>query len=239
MCGRYALYGPWPSLPIQEGVDFDALLQPLADWQRYNQAPGQMLPVVRRGESGACLEHRVWGLVPSWIDARRAPFSAINARAETLMDKPAFRESWRLGQRCLVPARGWYEWPQAGMPAGLGGVVYFSPPASASPLLMFAGLWAETRVDGEVFGTYTIITTEARGVVRDVHDRQPRVLAPHEWTAWLNASRSDATRWLAAVETPLQWHEVDRRVGKVAADDAQLVAPIPATARAPVIRDLF
>lgn len=224
---------------MHEGVNFDALLQPLAHWQRYNQAPGQMLPVVRLVESGPCLEQRVWGLVPSWIAARRAPFSAINARAETLMDKPAFRESWRLGQRCLVPARGWYEWPQAGMQAGPGGVVYFSPTALTAPLLMFAGLWAETRVEGEVFGTYTIITTEARGVVRDVHDRQPRVLAPHEWAAWLNASRSEATRWLSAVETPLQWHEVDRRVGKVSADDAQLVVPIPPAARAPVIRDLF
>ena len=235
MCGRYALYGPWASLSTVADGEFEAVLDPLSGWQRYNQAPGQGLPIVTLGADGLLLEHATWGLVPPWIQARTTSFATFNARAESLVDKPAFRDAWRAGRRCLVPASGWFEWRQGASRE----VCYLSARESGQIPLMFAGLWSRTQLGEEIFGSYTIITTEARGVVREVHDRQPRLIPPSAWKAWLQASPTAAARWLVPEESPLRWHRVGHAVGNVRGDEPALIAPYVACASEPFTADLF
>ena len=192
MCGRYALYGPWAALSTVAGADFETVLRPLADWQRYNQAPGQRLPILTLHAAGPTLERATWGLVPPWLQVRKTTFSTFNARAESLANKPAFRDAWRAGRRCLVPASGWFEWRQGARREAC----YFSSVRPGEVPLMFAGLWSHTQLEDDVFGSYTIITTEALGVVREVHARQPRLIPPEAWMAWLEASPAQAAHWL-------------------------------------------
>ena len=235
MCGRYALHGPWASLSTVAGGAFEAALRPLADWQRYNQAPAQRLPILTLGAEGLLLERATWGLVPSWLQTKTTPFATFNARAESIAEKPAFRDAWRSGRRCLVPASGWYEWRQGASREAF----YLSSTEPGDIPLMFAGLWSRTRIDDEIFGSYTIITTESRGVVREVHNRQPRLVAPEEWMPWLQASRAQAAHWLTAEESAPQWHRVGNAVGNVRIDEPGLIAPYTPSAAEPRIDDLF
>lgn len=235
MCGRYALYGPWAGLSTVAGGAFDAALGPLSDWQRYNQAPGQHLPVITRDADGPSLRHAHWGLIPPWLKTTTTSFSTFNARAESVVTKPTFRDAWRSGRRCLVPASGWFEWRQ-----GAGREACYLSAANLDRVpLMFAGLWSETYVEGATLGSYTIITTEARGVVQEVHDRQPRLIPPELWMAWLDASPAQAERWLGAEETSLRWHRVGKAVGNVRIDEPSLIAPYVPNANEPLISDLF
>ena len=235
MCGRYTLYGPWAALSEVAGADFEAVLRPLSDWRRYNQAPGQRLPILTLGADGPSLEHATWGLIPPWLRVRKTAFSTFNARAESLSDKPAFREAWRAGRRCLVPASGWFEWRQGVRREAC----YLSPMEPDQVPLMFAGLWSRTRLEDEVFDSYTIITTEARGVVREVHDRQPRLIPAGSWMAWLQDSKTQAASWLVPEESALRWHRVGDAVGNVRNEGPALIAPHTPSTAEPFIADLF
>jgi putative SOS response-associated peptidase YedK len=228
MCGRYALYGPYElgDPRIVEGW-VEHIRNPLeAFGPRYNMAPSQSLPVLRLVDGAPRIEPMRWGLLPHWAKDTKAGYSTINARIEGVTGKPAFRDAWKRGQRCLVPATGWYEWrelaPKRKQP-------YFFHSADGLNPLMFAGLWSRWRNpdDGMPIDSYAILTGGALGVVAQVHDRQPHVLSPDAWQAWLEAPVGQALSMLEPAPLPGRWHTVGAAVGNVRNDDARLVEPVP------------
>lgn len=222
MCGRYALYGPVARLEVAFGARFDEQ----AFTPRFNAAPLQWLPVIRARPDGARVAEAMrWGLVPGWAKDEAVAAHLINARVETLAEKPSFRAALR-HRRCVVPVNGFYEW--AAWPEGKQ--PFYVHAANDAPLGL-AGLWERwTRpADGETLETFTIVTTTASEAVRPLHDRMPLILPPEEYGAWCDAGTSvDAVREMLAATsvTPLASHPVGRAVGNVRRDDAELMRPL-------------
>jgi putative SOS response-associated peptidase YedK len=115
-----------------------------------------------------------WGLVPSWSKEPKSSYSLINARAETVAEKPAYRAPFRR-RRCLIPANGFYEWKQKG-----GRKQPYHIRMKDGEPFAFAGLWERWEGDGQVIESCSIIATEANNVVRLIHDRMPVILAPED-----------------------------------------------------------
>jgi putative SOS response-associated peptidase YedK len=190
MCGRYTLIANAEAIRLLfELPAFDErLVVP-----RYNIAPTQPIVVVRIGPKGRELIPVRWGLIPAWTkDPRTLPLM-INARAETISEKPAYQWAFKY-RRCLVPASGFYEWQAQGR--GLKRPYLASPaPATsdAAPLIAFAGVW-ETflGVDGSEIDTAAIVTTNANDHLAPIHDRMPVVIAAKDFGTWLSAETSMA-----------------------------------------------
>lgn len=220
MCGRYQFSDTGKQIAGQLG----AVLRGASSEPRYNVAPTQHAPVVLQDHGGRVLDMYRWGLIPFWAKDASIGNRLINARAETVADKPAFREAYRR-RRCLVPASGFYEWQRTAE----GKVPHWIHPADGG-LLTFAGLWEEWRPeDAEPVRTYTILTTRANGFMRRIHDRMPVVLSPGERDAWLGPDAS--TRDLEALLGPgpedlLAAYPVSTRVNSPANDDPRLILPV-------------
>jgi putative SOS response-associated peptidase YedK len=230
MCGRYALYGPYLNDdPAWVDGWVDRISNPLADIARYNIAPSQTLPVVVFEDDQPVIKQMRWGLIPSWAKDPKIGYSTINARAESVLEKPSYRQAWRAGQRCLVPVTGWYEWRETGPKTKQP---YYFHAADARNPMMFAGLWSQwLDPTHSPLYSYTIITTEAVDIVREVHERQPRVLATHHWRAWLTAEVRAAEAWLAPESIPVTYHQVGAAIGNVRNDDARLTEPLAQSAQ--------
>jgi putative SOS response-associated peptidase YedK len=177
MCGRYTLAGPTPfdlraRFPIGESV---------AVATRYNVAPGDDVLCVTTDREGAPRGELLrWGLVPHWAKDTRDAYKRINARAETVAERPAFRDALRT-HRCLILADGFYEWqPTPGRKQP-----WWITREDHAPFA-FAGLWSTWRApDGAQLRSTTIITTEARGALRDLHHRVPVILDAQTEPVWL------------------------------------------------------
>ncbi|MCC6495149.1 MAG: SOS response-associated peptidase, partial [Propionibacteriaceae bacterium] len=171
-----------------------------------------------------------WGLVPSWSKDARGAARLINARVETVGEKPAFRKAFAT-RRCLLPADGYYEWYQ--LPGDQGGKPvkqpYFIRPADGS-LFVMAGLYEFWKApDGAWLTTATVITTSATDEVGHIHDRMPMAVPVENWAAWLDPDfGSDARELLTVPAGVLAYHPVSTAVNKVANDGPQLVEPLPA-----------
>lgn len=222
MCGRYALYSPADA--IADLFDATAEIDDLAP--RYNAAPMQWLPVIRRRPSGERVIHALrWGLLPSWAKDETIAARLINARAETLSEKPAFRAAYR-ARRCIVPADGFYEW--AKRPDGKQPYFIHAPDGT---VLAFAGLWERwiRPADAEVIDSFTILTTEANPRIQPLHDRMPVILAPEVVDVWLDRATDPAR--LSELLTPfpeerLAMHPVSRAVGNVRNEGPELIAQV-------------
>ena len=229
MCGRYSLL----SAPEALGRRFDATV-PAAYEPRYNAAPGQLLPVVT-GDDPATITLKQWGLVPSWADDEFE--GLINARAETIAEKPSFREAYER-RRCLVPADGFYEWPSVdghtqpvrvtlpdGEPFAMAGIHERWKPdttqAGLSDFTMDAGLAGDHDVAVE---TFAVVTTEPSEFVAPLHDRMPVVLSPEEEAAWLREPSPDL---LDPYDGDLRAYPVSTRVNDPANDSPAVVEPVP------------
>lgn len=178
MCGRYLLSSP---IDLVRRV-FRVADPPINLAPRWNIAPTTACLVVRLDDQGrrrfATLR---WGLVPSWARDMSGASRMINARGETVAEKPAYREALRK-RRCLVPADGFYEWPEQGEDRR---PLLFRLP-DGQPMA-FAGLWESWRgPDATAVETFTIVNTEARGAMRGYHHRVPIVLGVAEQYAWLD-----------------------------------------------------
>lgn len=222
MCGRYAQFTP----PEAIAEIFGATLGIADGSPRYNAAPLQWLPVIRQRPSGERIVQPLrWGLLPSWAKDETIANRLINARAETLAEKPSFRSALRK-RRCIVPADGFYEWakrPDGKQP--------FYIHASDGTLLAFAGLWERwTRPDdGEIIDSFTIVTTAANGRVRPLHDRMPVILAPEAVAHWLDPASTPETASDLLGPCPdarLALHPVTRAVGNVRNEGPELIAAI-------------
>lgn len=193
MCARYNLHSDQQALA--EFFETAPLERPVTPpLPNFNVAPTQEAPVVVDGPRR--FEVMRWGLIPIWAKDARIGRRTINARAETLADKPAFRAAFR-ARRCLVPADGFYEWT--------------GPRSHRQPLnihradghpLALAGLWESHAEFGP---TFTIITTAPNAYVAAFHHRMPAILEPGDWNAWLAAEDEDPA-WRAALLRPAAEH---------------------------------
>jgi putative SOS response-associated peptidase YedK len=176
---------------------------------RFNIAPTQEAPVIRTAVGGGReLAMLRWGLVPSWAKDPSVAHRMINARGETVREKPAFRDAFRM-RRCAVPASGFYEWT--------GDARYRVPHAitvAGRSIVAFAGLWESWRdASGKALETYTILTTEANGFIAPMHDRMPAILGENDLDPWLAGPAEDA--WSVIRPYPdaeLREREVTREV---------------------------
>jgi putative SOS response-associated peptidase YedK len=186
MCGRYTLSSPTDLLADLLELDSVPELAP-----RYNIAPTQEAAVVRvTGETGArSLDLLRWGLIPFWAKDPGIGNRMINARAETVAEKPSYRASFKR-KRCLVPADGFYEWQATG---GRKQPFYFRF-EGGGPFAL-AGLWDRwEKGEGEPVETFTILTTEPNEVVAPVHKRMPVILDREGMAIWLDPAIEDAER---------------------------------------------
>src|SRR5437667_6400831 len=185
MCGRYTL-----RVSPAELAEIFGVLQAIEWSPRYNIAPTQMVAAVRAGQtSGRELALLRWGLIPSWADNPKIGSSLINARADTVATKPAFRTALKK-RRCLIPADGFYEWQAI---PGQKTKQPFLIGVRDAPVFAFAGLWEHwTAPDGQPLETCTIITTDANELMQPVHNRMPVILDPSDYEHWLDRSRQDA-----------------------------------------------
>lgn len=181
MCGRFTNMMSWDELVALYGLGEVRNMAP--GWKpRYNVAPTQYLPVIRL--DAECRRELVmlrWGLVPSWVKDPAIGARLINARAETIAEKPSFRAAFKT-RRCLIPADGFYEWRRAGGAKQ----PYRITMANGSPFA-FAGLWERWTAGEEALETVTIITTGANKLLAAIHDRMPVIIDPADQAAWLEA----------------------------------------------------
>lgn len=207
MCGRYSITLP----PDELASHFNAALPTEGVQVRLNAAPSEYLPVLLN-ESERRIQMLRWGLIPRWADDPTIGNKLINARAETIAEKPSFRDAFKK-RRCLVLADGFYEWQKT--PDGKKKPMRITL-KSGEPFA-FAGLW-ETWFDpsGELLRTFTIITTTPNAVLEPIHNRMPVILKPEGEAVWLDNS-ANADTWKALLEPyPAELMSV------TAADDAVL-----------------
>jgi putative SOS response-associated peptidase YedK len=214
MCGRYALTSPPPVIAERFGLAWAPDVPP-----HYNIAPGQMIPVVRDAERGRELALLKWGLIPSWAkDASIGP-KLINARGETLADKPAFRNAYRR-RHCLIPADAFYEWKAV---AGRK-QPYCIRMRDEGPFGM-AGLWEHWKTpDGQVVESCTIVTVDANAMVAELHARMPLILAPTDYDAWLAAGSKELPAAVPA--EAMRYYPVSPLVSNARNDDPACMIPI-------------
>src|SRR5882757_1132084 len=226
MCGRFVITSPPAALRQVFGYAEQPNFPP-----RFNISPTQPIPVVII-ENGARHFHLMrWGLLPAWVKDPRQFTLLINARAETVLEKPAFKNAMKQ-RRCLIPADGYYEWQayeKRKRP-------HFIHRRDEGPIGL-AGL-AETWIgpNGEELDTVAIVTVPASADLAVLHHRVPVTIAPDDFERWLDCSDDTAeTVMLLLLAAPREgefaWHEVSTRVNRVANDDAQLTLPITAEER--------
>lgn len=220
MCGRYTLTTSGEQVAQQFDLKEAPELAP-----RYNIAPTQPVAAVRSGDDGRELVLLRWGLIPPWAKDLSIGARMINARAETVAEKPAFRSAMKQ-RRCLILADGFYEWRTQGN----GKQPFYFRVESGRPFA-FAGLWEHWRgPDGQIIQSCTILTTEANELVRDLHDRMPVILRPEDYERWLDPGLRDA----GAVEDLLapypaeamETYPVSKAVNRVSNEGAALIAPL-------------
>jgi putative SOS response-associated peptidase YedK len=213
MCGRFTLKSPGRTKFAQM---YPSHLPPLLP--RYNIAPSQsILAIIHVGdEPEASLLQ--WGLIPSWS---KEPKAFINARAETLEEKPSFKESFHQ-RRCLIPADGFYEWERTGNIAQ----PYFFQMRDESPFA-FAGIWDRCHIGQQSITSCAIVTTTANEVLASIHDRMP-VILPHEtYNTWLSGELETVRNLLRPFPaSAMASHAVSYDVNHPRIDEKYLVTPV-------------
>lgn len=220
MCGRYTLTRrEAEQLALELGVP----VEQLADYRpRYNIAPGQHQWIVRMELEDREALLAKWGLINHWAKDRNTGYKQINARAETVHQRPAFRDAFRK-RRCVVPADGFYEWSG---PKGSRQPLWLHRPDGG--LLLFAGLYESWQPEPAVWEpTYTIITTEANNMLAPIHDRMPAILPEDRVDDWLYPREEDYDKLrsllLPAPDDMLVATPVSPRVNNVRNDDPGLL----------------
>jgi putative SOS response-associated peptidase YedK len=223
MCGRFTLTSTPEQLAQRFGLD-----EPPQAAPRYNIAPGQDVLAIRVDSetSRRVAAYPRWGLVPAWAEDAAVGSRMINARAETVAEKPAFRGAFR-ARRCLVPADGFYEWATR-----RGRKQAYHIGLSHGAPFGFAGLW-ERWVDpsGGALESCTLLTCDAVASIRAIHARMPVILDPAAYEAWLDPALGDPAVLSALLRAPPDescvCHPVSDRVNDVRFDDPACMAPAP------------
>ena len=230
MCGRLTNKTDPSALALELGAEIPDHAWPA----RYNVAPTDELPTVIVLDSSRILEPLRWGLVPFWAKSASIGARMINARAETILTKPAYKESF-LQRRCLVIADGFYEWRREGKQRFPR---YFQVDGGAPFTL--AGLWDRWRMpNGSTLRSCTIITTGANPLVAEIHERMPVILPENERDCWLESADSRELQQLLTgfPAARMSAIEVSQRVNQVGNDDPELIVPSPSNLVASEQRD--
>lgn len=237
MCGRYDLVVTGETLAVRFGVALGEAGENMQDWQpRYNIAPSQLNPViVTADDQGRELVGMKWGLVPSWSKEPKTSFSTINARAETVTQKPAFRKLLT-SRRCLVPATGYFEWATNTAEGKQPYRVQVMADGAhgnrrEGEIVAMAGLYDVWRgQNGEGMLTYTIITTEASPSLRELHERMPVILSREGEKMWLDSSVKDADGLVGLLrpypDTQISAYRVGRGVNSPSNDRVELITAV-------------
>jgi putative SOS response-associated peptidase YedK len=216
MCGRFTV----TSSPEAIRALFRYREQPNFP-PRYNIAPTQPIAVVRLTEGKREFVLMRWGLLPSWVKDPKAFSLLINARGESVCDKPAFRTAMKR-RRCLIPADGFYEWKATG-----GRKQPYYVRAKSGKPFAFAGLWETwTGPNGEELDTVAIVTTAANRALGAIHERMPVIIPEEAFNLWLNCAEVDevtaCTLIVPAPDDLLEAYEISAAVNRVSNDTAQL-----------------
>lgn len=217
MCGRYAIISP----PDAIRRLFRYAEQPNFP-PRYNIAPTQPVPIVRIENGKRHFALVRWGLIPGWVKDPKGFSLLINARGESVNEKPAFRNAMKR-RRCLFPADGFYEWKGEGAAKR----PYFARPVQGGPIA-YAGLWETwTGPNGEEVETAAIVTTQANAEMSTVHHRAPVIVAPEQFDFWLDCTHVDeriaAEAIAPAPDGTMEVYQVSRDVNRVANDAPMLI----------------
>ncbi|MEM7131967.1 MAG: SOS response-associated peptidase [Chloroflexota bacterium] len=193
MCGRFTLRAPSDAIAAL----FDLPEEPMiAD--RYNIAPTQPVAVVRMNPGTGKREwtHALWGLIPSWSKDPKMGARLINARSETVREKPSFRAAFKR-RRCLVPMDGFYEWKKVGKIKQPYHITLQPPEQSGESLFAIAGLWERwSSPDGSQLESCTLLTTEANEAMSSLHHRMPVIVEPEDYAMWLGSGADDDPYYL-------------------------------------------
>ncbi|MBF9031058.1 SOS response-associated peptidase [Rhodobacterales bacterium HKCCE3408] len=219
MCGRLTMTHPTDAMArLFEAVPSNDL----PDGPRYNVCPTQTLAVVTADAGTRRLRPMRWGFLPVWYKTPRDGPLLINARAETIAEKNAFRAAVR-DRRCLIPATGFYEWTKD---ADGNRLPWYFEPADGS-VLVFAGIWQDWERDGESYTTCAIVTTGAGERMSEIHHREPVRIAPDDWALWLGEGEGKAAPLMkAAPDEYYRRHRVDPKVNSNRAEGPELVEPL-------------
>lgn len=217
MCGRYSQTKPIKTLKEH----FQAIALEMDEQERYNIAPSQSVPVVIAGEQEREIHAMRWGLIPSWAKDSALGNKLINARAETVHEKPSFKSSFKQ-RRCLVPTDGFYEWQvrDAGkFPQYIR--------LRTGGLFAFAGLWSEWDSGKEILKTFTIITTNANRDIESVHHRMPVILMPENYENWLAPASKEFPGLMKPLGDGLLDHyEISKTVNSPKNDSEACIVPL-------------
>ena len=221
MCGRYAVTSAPEAIRALFGYPEQPNFPP-----RYNVAPTQPIAIVRLIDGKRQFALVRWGLLPSWVKDPKNFSLLINARGESLTDKPAFSAAVKR-RRCLVPADGFYEWKTS----RVGKQPYFVRAKSGGPIA-FAGLWETwTGPNGEELETAAIVTTRANRTLDEIHDRMPVVVPPEAFNLWLDCANVDVETAMTLVapapDAVLEAYTVSSAVNRTANDNPALLEPRP------------
>lgn len=223
MCGRYALFSSIPDVLAALGLADESELGLAGYPARYNIAPTQAAPVLRRAERGLELALLRWGLIPSWAKDEAFGARCINARSESAADKPSFRSAYR-HRRCLVPADGFYEWKREGRSK----TAHWIRRRDGRPL-MFAGLWERWPRPDRSVESFAVLTTRPNAALVSIHDRMPVILAGAEARRWLTAGEPPAGLLGPCPDDVLEAIPVGAEVGRVSVDHPGLIRPAEAS----------
>ncbi|MBK8815189.1 MAG: SOS response-associated peptidase [Methylococcaceae bacterium] len=183
MCGRFALYTDPIALAKKFQTENLLELSP-----SYNIAPSQAIPIIRNEQGHRLFAMAKWGLIPSWAKEINTGYSTINARSETVAEKPAFRSAFQ-HRRCLIPANGFFEWQEIAN-SKIKQPWYISL-KNQEPMAL-AGLWEHWQGrDGSEIESCTIIVTVGNELMQPIHDRMPVILSPEHWDTWLDSANTN------------------------------------------------
>jgi putative SOS response-associated peptidase YedK len=220
MCGRFAVIKKFEEIAAY----YDARVFGGDEWkENYNVCPTQLVPVLVEEPDGRELRLMKWGLIPFWAKVEKGAAAMINARAETVQEKPGFRDSFK-DKRCIIPASGFYEWQKL---TTVKQPYYFTPKEG---LFSFAGLWSRwISPDSVEIESCAIITTNANEIVKPIHDRMPVALGHNSWSAW-TAKKTKANE-LTEILTPspanqMQVIKVSKYVNSSKSVGAECIAPL-------------
>ncbi len=229
MCGRFTLeHSPQLIAEVMGYASADERAETFP--ARYNISPTQPIVSVRREGEHKVMRLLRWGLVPGWVKDPQDFTLLINARKETVLQKPSFRGSVR-HHRCLIPASGYYEWERSGSVKQ----PYYIRPKSGEPFA-FAGLWAEwSGPDGNLIDSGAIMTEPANKTLGRIHHRMPVLVRPEHYDDWLNTGEFDSKPALAMLE-PVQEDffeafPVDTSVNSARNEGPDLIKPIQLAAK--------
>jgi putative SOS response-associated peptidase YedK len=217
MCGRFAL------IPDVMKARYGLASELISIAPNYNAAPGQLLPIVIRLQRQNQIETMKWGLIPHWSKDDKIGYKMINARSETLLEKPSFKKPFEQN-RCIIPISGFYEWKKLDEKHKIPFFIHFKD----QPIISLAGIhlnWTDPNTKQEIT-TFSIITTNANQQMQDIHERMPVMLNQDDETRYLTGDPKEAYSLLKPSTEKLDIYEVSSMVNSPRNNGVELTTPV-------------